>query len=176
MCKVVIRLNHPKEREVNKMGIDFGKFEKLVNQADVNKAINDAPQYEDVPKGTYRGTINKLEITTTKAGDKLMLVCAIKITETINAPKKQDNRLVFMNKPFTGCKTSEKWNDAKAVASVIGWLNVLLHDDEKIEFSSYSQLADDVLDVFQNVCPAIEVEFDYDPDAFYSVTIKDVLE
>lgn len=158
------------------MSVDFGKFDKLVNQEEVKKAIAEAPQTDDVPAGTYRVSIDKMEVEPTKAGDKLMFSIGLRIRQTIEAPRKQDNRLIFFHRVICGNKTTEKWSDSKAIAGVVTWVNEFLHEDEAIEFQSYSQFADEILDVFQNVAGDIELEIKYDPEKFNPISIVDVFD
>lgn len=158
------------------MSVDFSKFDKLVNQKELNEQINSAPEYDDVPKGIYMVDIEKMEIKATKAGDKLMFAVQMGITDTIDAPKKQDRRKLFFNRVICGNKTTDKWNDGVAIKGVISWISKLLDDGDTIEFKNYSQFADEVLDIFQDICPQISVKIDYDPDAFNSVSIIEVFD
>lgn len=156
--------------------MDFDKFDKMVDNKELKKQMNAAPKYDDVPKGTYMTVIDKMEIKPTKAGDKLMLAVQMGITETIDAPKKQDKRKVFWNRVVCGNRTTEKWNDGVAIKGVISWLEKLLDDGDTIEFKNYTQLADEVLDIYQDICPHIEVKIEYDPDAFNPITIVEVFD
>lgn len=156
--------------------MDFDKFDKMVDNKELKKQMDAAPEYDDVPKGTYMTVIDKMEIKPTKAGDKLMLAVQMGITETIDAPKKQDRRKVFFNRVICGNRTTEKWNDGVAIKGVISWLEKLLDDGDTIEFKNYTQLADEVLDIYQDICPHIEVKIEYDPDAFNPITIVEVFD
>lgn len=156
--------------------MDFDKFDKMVDNKELKKQMDAAPEYDDVPKGTYMAVIDKMEIKPTKAGDKLMLAVQMGITETIDAPKKQDRRKVFFNRVICGNRTTEKWNDGVAIKGVISWLEKLLDDGDTIEFKNYTQLADEVLDIYQDICPHIEVKIEYDPDAFNPITIVEVFD
>lgn len=157
------------------MSVDFAKFDKMVNQKDIQKQMDAAPEFDDVPKGTYRCSIEKMEVKPTKKEDKLMFAVQLKIKETIEAPKNQNNRYIFFNRVIFGNKTTDKWNDGVAIKGVITWIEKLLtEDDDAPEFKNYSQFAEDVLDIYQDICPNIEVEVKYDPEAFNPVTITDV--
>lgn len=157
------------------MSVDFAKFDKMVNQKDIQKQMDAAPEFDDVPKGTYRCSIEKMEVKPTKKEDKLMFAVQLKIKETIEAPKNQNNRYIFFNRVIFGNKTTDKWNDGVAIKGVITWIEKLLtEDDDDPEFKNYSQFAEDVLDIYQDICPNIEVEVKYDPEAFNPVTITDV--
>lgn len=158
------------------MSVDFNKFDQMVNNEELKKQMDAAPEYDDVPKGTYMCDIDKMEIKETKAGDKLMLAVQMGITETIDAPKKQDRRKIFFNRVICGNKNTEKWNDGIAIKGVISWIEKLLDEGDTLEFKSYGQFADEVLDIYQDICPNISVKIDYDPDAFNPVTIVEVFD
>lgn len=156
--------------------MDFNKFDQLINNEELKKQMEAAPEYDDVPKGTYVAVIDKMEVKPTKAGDKLMLAVQMGITETINAPKKQDKRKIFFNRVICGNKASEKWNDGAAIKGVITWVEKLLDDGDTIEFKSYSQFADEILSIYQDICPQIALKIDYDPDAFNPISIVEVFD
>jgi len=159
------------------MSVDFDKFDQMVDNKELKAQVEAAPEYDDVPKGRYRCSIEKMEIKPTKAGDKLMFAVQLKIKETLDAPKNQNNRYVFWNRVICGNKTTEKWNDGVAIKGVITWIEkILTADDEPIVFKNYKKFAEDVLDIYQDICPSIEVDIDYDPDGFNPITIKDVID
>lgn len=158
------------------MAVDFSKFDKLVNQKELNAQMNAAPEYDDVPAGSYMTVIDKMEIKSTKAGDKLMFAVQMGITETISAPKKQDKRKIFFNRVICGNKVTERWNDGVAIKGVISWISKLLDEDDTIEFKNYSQFAEEVLDIYQDVCSQISLKISYDPDAFNPIEIIEVFD
>ena len=75
-----------------------------------------------------------------------------------------------MNRVIYGTK-----NDANMIASAVGWLKKLGTDLE-IEFEGYTHFADLVLDVAEEVDGNFEYLVDYDPEAFNTITIKEVFE
>ena len=156
--------------------MDFKKFDQMVNKDELKKQMEAAPEYDDVPKGTYMAVIDKMEVKPTKAGDKLMFAVQMGITETLEAPKKQDKRKIFFNRVICGNKTTEKWNDGVAIKGVITWLEKLLDEGDTIEFKNYSDFAAEVLDIYQDICPGIELKINYDPDAFNPVEIVEVFD
>lgn len=156
--------------------MDFNKFDQMVDQKELKKQMDAAPEFDDVPKGKYRAVIDKMEIKPTKAGDKLMFAVQMGIVETIDAPKKQDKRKLFFNRVICGNKSTERWNDGVAIKGVISWVEKLLDEGDTIEFKNYSQFAEEILDIFQDICPAIELIIDYDPEAFNPVAIAEVLD
>ena len=158
------------------MSVDFNKFDKMVDTNELKKQMSAAPEYDDVPKGIYMAAIEKMEIKETKSKDGLLFAVQMGITETLDAPKKQDKRKIFFNRKIFGNKTTDKWNDGIAIKGVISWIEKLLDEDDTIEFESYSQFADEVLDIYQDVCPQIVLKIEYDPDAFNSVSILEVFD
>lgn len=158
------------------MSVDFNKFDQMVDQKELKKQMDAAPEYDDVPKGTYMVVIDKMEVKPTKAGDKLMFAVQLGITETIDAPKKQDKRKVFFNRVICGNKTTERWNDGVAIKGVVSWVEKLLDEGDKIEFKNYSQFAEEVLDIYQDICPQIALKIKYDPDGFNPVEIVEVFD
>lgn len=156
--------------------MDFDKFDKMVDNKALKAQMEAAPEFDDVPKGKYVCVIDKMEVKATKAGDKLMLAVQMGIVETIEAPKKQEKRKIFMNRTICGNKCTEKWNDGVAIKGVITWLEKLLDDGDSIEFENYSKFAEEVLDIYQDICPNIEVQVNYDPDAFNPIEIEEVFD
>lgn len=158
------------------MSVDFNKFDQMVNQKEIKKQMDAAPEFDDVPAGTYIVNIDKMEVKPTKAQDKLMFAVQLGITETIEAPKKQDKRKVFFNRVICGNKVTDKWNDGVAIKGVISWVEKLLDDGDELEFSNYTQFAEEILDIYQDICPQIALKINYDPEAFNPVTIVEVFD
>ena len=137
----------------------------------LQKEVDEAKEtdFEDVPDGTYVVAIEKMEIKLTKAQDKLMFAAQFKIKEGEYA-----NRMIFFNRVISG-NTSPKWTDAQAIKSVITWLDKLETEIEP-EFINYEDFSDCVLDIFQEVQNAVEMEVAYKGDAFNPVTINEVFD
>ena len=156
------------------MAIDFSAFDSKVDLAALQKEVEEAKDadFADVPDGKYIVSIEKMEIKLTKAQDKLMFAVQCKIKEG-----EQANRMIFFNRVISGNKVSENWNDGRAIKSVCTWVNKLIaEDDTPVEFVNYADFADQILDVFQSIQGAIEVEVDYKADAFNPITIKEVFD
>mgnify|MGYP003300656451 CR=1 FL=1 len=149
--------------------MDFSKFDTLINQDELAKQLEEAknnPQQTDkeVPEGNYTVKIEKMELGATKDGRPMFKVqCRILEGEF----KKW---CLFMNRVIYGTK-----NDANMINSVIGWLEKL-EPCVNVEFKNYSQFADLVLDIFEEVADAVELDVHYDPDAFNSISISDVFD
>lgn len=155
------------------MSVDFNKFDQLVDQEELKKQMDAVPEFDDVPAGTYITKIEKMEIKETKAQDGLLFAVQMGIVETVSAPKDQTKRKIFFNRKICGNRVTDKWNDGVAIKGVISWIEKLL-DGETVEFKNYSQFAEEVLDIFQDVCPSIEVKVTYAPDEFNSIVIDEV--
>lgn len=158
------------------MAVDFNKFDQMIDQKQLQKDMEVASdqQFDEVPRGIYIIGIDKMEIKPTKAGDKLMLAVQANIKETIDAPKKQDKRKIFFNRVICGNRVTEKWNDGAAIKGVITWLKDLT--GEEIQFVTYSQFAEEVLNLFQEISGSIEAQIAYDPEAFNPITIQEVFD
>ena len=154
------------------MAIDFSKFDE---QVDLSKLQNDAEEiiknggtgdYPEIEEGIYHGKVEKLEVGQTKDG-RPMLKVQFRITE---APHK--NSCLFMNRVLYGTK-----NDANMIASAVGWLLTLEPSEEigDVAFHSYSQFADLVLDIAEDVAE-LEYDVNYDPNAFNNISIEEVYE
>lgn len=150
--------------------MDFSKFDANINEAELQKQLeeakNNAPQQTDreVPAGSYTVKIEKMELGATKDGRPMFKVqCRILDGEF----KKW---CLFMNRVLYGTK-----NDANMISSVIGWLEKLEAGID-LEFKNYSQFADLVLDIFEEVADAVELDVEYDPNAFNSISIKEVFD
>lgn len=151
------------------MAFDFSKFDSAINAEDMGKQIAEAkanPQSSDrqVEEGRYTVKIEKMEIAATKDGRPMFKVmCRILDGEF----KKW---CLFMNRVIYGTK-----NDANMIASVIGWLEKL-EPSSVPEFKTYSQFADCVLDIFEEVADSVELDVYYDPNAFNSISIEEVFD
>ena len=149
--------------------MDFTKFDSMINEAELIKQLeeakNNAPQTnKEVPAGNYTVKVENMEVGATKDGRPMFKVqCRILEGEF----KKW---CVFMNRVLYGTK-----NDANMISSVIGWLQKL-EPSMTVEFKNYSQFADLVLDVFEEVADTVELDVAYDPAAFNSISIEEVFD
>lgn len=161
------------------MAIDFSAFDNKVDLAALQKEVEEAKDsdFQDVPDGKYIVGIEKMEIKLTKAQDKLMFAVQCKIKEDLQG-KGQENRMIFFNRVISGNKVSESWNDGRAIKSVCTWVNELLGDDDEapVEFVNYQDFAEQILDVFQSIQNAIEVEVTYAASKFNPITINEVFD
>lgn len=154
------------------MAVDFSAFDNKVDLQALQEEVKEADlsAFEDVPDGTYIVSIEKMEIKETKAKDKLMFAVQCKIKEG-----QHKGRLLFFNRVIYGNRTSEKWNDGKAIKSVCSWLDKL--ETETVpEFYNYADFADMVLDIFQEVQGKVELEVEWVAKDFNPITISGVFD
>lgn len=165
--------------------MDFSKFDATINEAELSKQLeeakNNAPQGEglETPAGNYVAKIEKMEVGATKDGRPMFKVM-LRVVEAGEMAKddvieylshfKNKKPCLFMNRVIYGTK-----NDANMIQSVIGWLQKL-EPSVTVEFKNYSQFADLVLDIFEEVADAVELDVNYNPDAFNSISIEEVFD
>lgn len=167
------------------MGIDFSKFDATINADEMAKQLedakNNAPQGDslETPAGKYVVKIEKMEIAATKDGRPMFKVqCRVieageNATDDVNeylSHFKNKKPCLFMNRVIYGTK-----NDANMIQSVIGWLEKL-EPSFLVEFKNYSQFSDLVLDIVEEVADYVELDVNYDPDKFNSISIEEVFE
>lgn len=152
--------------------MDFSQFDKQVDLKSLNESINEAIEnggtgdYPEIEAGEYHGKIEKLEVGATKDGRPMMKVM-FRITEG-----EHKKSCLFMNRVLYGTK-----NDGNMIASAIGWLETLEPSEDigDIIFESYSQFADLVLDIADDISE-LEYDITYDPDEFNNISIQGVYE
>jgi hypothetical protein len=148
--------------------MNFSKFDNVINeeqlkQIDEAKKNNNSNNVE-LPKGDYTVKIEKMELGSTKDGRPMFKVMC-RVIEG-----KYKKCCMFMNRVVYGTT-----NDANMIASVLGWL-AKLETETKPEFKNYSQFAENILDIFEEVEGAVELDVLYDSKAFNSITIKEVFD
>lgn len=156
--------------------MDFSEFDKKINKEQFTKDYQDAKanstdDYPEVTKGKYTVKIDKMEIKPTKTDGYPMFSAQFRIQDG-----QFKNSCIFFNRKIYGNRETDKWNDGKAVAGVVTWLDKL-QTDTIPEFISYSQFADCVADIYEE-CDKYNLLLDveYDPDAFNPIKILDVYE
>ena len=152
--------------------MDFSKFDDQFDAEQMKKDIEEAIEngsgsFREVEKGTYVVKLETLELGTTKDG-RPMLKGMFRIVEG-----EFKNSCLFYNRVLFGTK-----NDANMIASALGFLETLEPSEDvgPITFENYPQFANLVLDIAEDVSDELEYEIKYDPDAFQSISIKDVFE
>ena len=149
--------------------MDFSRFDATINKDELAKQLEEAKNNtqqsdKEVPAGNYTVKIEKMELGATKDGRPMFKVqCRILEGEF----KKW---CLFMNRVIYGTK-----NDANMIQSVIGWLNDL-KPSQAVEFKNYSQFAELILDIYEELADAVELDVEYDPDEFHSIRITEVFD
>lgn len=148
------------------MGVDFSKFDDQIDVAEVNKKVEEAKNngaYDSVPKGTYTCAVEKMELGATKKDGRPMFTVAMRIKSG-----KYKKRLLFMNRVIYGTK-----NDGNMIQSVLTFLDKF-QTEHDLTFRGYGKFADLIADVYEEIQDAVEVEVEWDEDAFNSISIKEV--
>ena len=153
--------------------MDFSKFDQQVNLEELKSNVGEAAknggfgEYPEVPKGTYTVKIEKMEVGETK-DHRPMLKVQARITDG-----EYTKQCIFMNRVLYGTK-----NDAAMIASAVTFLQNLEPSDAvgDVLFDSYSQFAELVMDIMEDIDGALEYEIEYDPKGFNTISIKDVFE
>lgn len=147
------------------MAVDFSKIDEAVDLKGLQQDVEDSKNnFSDVPKGTYIVSIEKMEIGETKDHRPMFkMQCKIKEGE-------YKNRNLFLNRVIYGTK-----NDGSMIQSVLTMLDKL-QTQTIPEFTGYNNFVINVLDIFQEVQGKVELEIEYDADAFNSISIKEVFD
>lgn len=129
------------------MATNFDKFDKSMDldslKNDIKNAASDS-DYPEVPHGTYAVEITKLELTVSKK-DQPMVTCWMKIVDG-----EHKGSTLFMNQVVT---------QGFQIHIANKFLRDLVQDmDMSVEFESYSQYAELLLDIHE----AIEKKREYD--------------
>lgn len=145
--------------------MDFSKFDKAIDvkglKEDIKEASENGGKFKDVPHGTYEVEINKMELSESKKGDP-MFVCWFKILEG-----EYKDSLIFMNQVV---------NQGFQIHIVNEFLRSLETDIE-VEFESYNQYAQLIMDIAEEIDGELEFAIEYgEKKGFNTFTIKDIFE
>ena len=140
--------------------IDLKELEKDVKNADVNGG-----NFPKIPKGTYEVELASLEIKPTKKDGRPMVAFAFKILSgEYKGQRLFENKVIYQTK-----------NDAQMIKSVIGFLESL-NSGVIIDFLSYDQFDELMLEIFEAVEGKVEFAVEYDPDAFFKMSIVETFD
>lgn len=148
-----------------KFNVDFEQYKAEV--AEIEQQQPKKKEYKEPVDGDYTCDIVSMELSTNKAGDKLMLKGSFKITEG-----EFKNARLWVNKVLSGTK-----NDAWAVKSAIDFLNSLGAVQE-VEFTGdFDDLATQIEIVFADVrnCTFMVTQKTTD-SGFKNLYVNDVFE
>lgn len=160
----------------------FDDFNKKINVAELNKQIAEAKEnggtgdYPEIPEGTYRVKLNKMEVGTCGPKAKTPGAPLLKVDFVIQEGDFKKHHL-FMNKVLYTDRNDEQWNLGKCLNGVIGWLDSLEPSEEvgEVVFEDYEQFSELILDIAEDIAP-LEYDVKYDPDAFNSISVEEVYE
>lgn len=147
------------------MAIDFSKFDKKVDleglKNDIKEAENNSGDFKEVPHGNYEVKIQKLELGESKKGDP-MFICWMKILSG-----EYKGSLIFMNQVVT---------QGFQIHIVDDFLRSLDSGIE-IDFESYGQYAEMIMDVAEAIDGNLEYAVEYGENkGFNTFKITDVFE
>lgn len=150
------------------MAVDFSKFDQSVDLEGLKKDIEDVEKnggsgdFEDVPLGEYEVKITKLEQVLSKKGDP-MFTCWFKVLSG-----QYKDRLIFMNQVIT----------QPFQIHIVKEFLKRLDSDFDVDFESYNQFAQLILDIHENIDGVLEYALEYGETnkGFSTFKIKDVFE
>jgi hypothetical protein len=128
------------------MAVDYSKFDKAVDieglKHDVEDAANNGStgNYKEVPHGTYEVSVTKMELTESKKGDPMVAIWF----KIISGEYK--NSLIFFNQVIT----------QGFQIHIVNELLRSMDTDYDIEFDSYTQYAQLLLDVHEAIDNTLE--------------------
>lgn len=146
--------------------MDFSKFDKSMDLEGLKHDIEEAQEngggdYKEVPHDKYEVEITKLELTVSKKGDP-MLTCWMKILEG-----EYENSLIFMNQVVT---QGFQIHIANEFLRSLG-------TEHDVEFESYHQYANLILDIAEEIDGKFEYLVDYGENkGFNTFKIEEVFE
>lgn len=150
------------------MAVDFEKFDKAVDLEGLKNDVNEAKEkggtgeFKEVPVGKYEVAVNKMELVESKKGDPM-----VSIWFKILAGDYKGS-LIFFNQVITK-------------GFQIHIVNELLRSMETeiaIDFESYSQYSQLLMDVHESVDKQLEFVLDYgeNKQGFKTFAIEEVFE
>lgn len=130
--------------------MDFSKFDKQVDLEGLKQDIMDAEEngggdFKEVPHGKYEVAITKLELTESKKGDPKVSVW-FKVTNG-----EYEGSLIFMNQVITqGFQIHIADEFLRSLETTVD-----------VQFESYSQYAEMLADIFEEIEDKVEFVLDY---------------
>jgi hypothetical protein len=127
------------------MALDFSKFDKEMDLDGLQKDVQEASQnsggdFKEVPHDDYEIEINKLELTISKEKKNPMLSCWMKIVEG-----EYEGSMIFMNQVITQGFQIHIAN--QFLRSLVEGMDIYAD----VEFKSYSQYANLILDIAEAI-------------------------
>ena len=147
------------------MAIDFSKFDKMVDVAGLKKDIESAREntgdFREVPHGNYEVAVNKMELTESKKGDPMVTIWFKIVSGEFK------NSLIFMNQVVT----------QGFQIHIVNELLRAMDSGVDIDFESYSQYAQLLMDVHEAIDGSLEFALEYgERKGFNTFKITEVFE
>lgn len=155
--------------------MDFSKFDKQVDIAgleeDIKAAAEKNIEFKEVPPGTYEVKVEKMELVETGDQSKNPGMPMVSIWFKILAGDYKGS-MIFYNKVIMGTS-----NDGFMIHSCNEFLRSL-ESDMEVEFHSYSQYAQLLLDIHECIDGVLEYALEYGENkkGFKTYEITDVFE
>lgn len=145
--------------------MDFAKFDQMIDQKQLQKEVKEAASMSvPIPAGTYTVGIDKMELRATKDGRPMFHIQA-RIKEGDHK-----NQCLFMNRVIYGTR-----NDAGMISSVVSILDKF-QTEQVPEFKNYTQFADLIADIYEEIQGNVLCEVEYDETAFNNISITEVFD
>lgn len=157
------------------MAIDYSKWDKMVDaeglKHDIEAAAENSNNFREVPAGTYEVTVTKLELGETGPKAKNPGMPMVQIWFKILTGEYK-NSLIFYNRVIMGTS-----NDGFMIHSANEFLRSL-ESDVDIEFINYSQYAQMLLDIHENIDGSLEYALKYgeNQQGYKTYEIEEVFE
>lgn len=136
----------------------FAQFDKEIDveglKADIKNAANNDFTYEEVPHGSYEVKVEQMELKASKKG-KPMLSIWFRIVNDC----KFKNSMIFMNQVI------EQGFQVHIANDFLRQLTKDVEDAPEIEFKSYTQYGNLILDIFEAIDDNYEFALDYDENS-----------
>jgi len=154
------------------MAIDWNKFNKKVDLDAVKEAADTASEnsdYPEIPDGSYEVGVEKMELTTSKAGDPMVTIWFVIEDGDFKGQRLFHNGVI------------QPQND-RAVGFQIHRNNELLRalsDDDEVKFEDFAQYADLILDIAEEIIEdkwAYEVKKSTNNKGYTSLEVVQILD
>lgn len=148
------------------MAVDFSKFDKSVDLDGLREDIKEAQEngggdYKEVPHGEYEVSIEKMELVESKKGDPMVSIWFNVVSGDYR------NSKIFYNQVITKGFQIHLVNE----------LLRSLESDLVVEFETYKQYSELLLDIHENVDGKFEYALNYDEKKGYNTfSISEVFE
>lgn len=137
---------------------------KAINEKIASNFVYLDDSTSEIEGGNYICNILSLKLKKTKTS-KIMFTITYKIIKSEN--NKYIGRIIYFNRVIVGNKSTEKWNDGKALKSIIEYLFTLGYS---IIFNGYEEFNNDLSVIFEELKDK-SIYITYRPDAFTNANV-----